>query len=262
MKRTPILLFTLVLVMAAVGAQPAVSQWIDVLSYVRPGGCGWNTFSVITNQGNPWRTYTNAGCDVDERLPGFYITKGNVEFLPDRAHAYNFEQMIYDADWIYLVRDTSWTARCLDNNHVAGMLLFTYENGQWLRGGRHFPRWIQNGQSAPTGWKYIQGVERKDGPGDWSAQEGRWCSAQYAGWTESTVRADLLGGRWVGGDYFSDVLQLQIVGGSGTGDVWWFARGTGLIKFTDGSITEHHDFIQDPYEVIVRIPCWPNPPCM
>ncbi|MEM9599248.1 MAG: hypothetical protein AAGD06_33575 [Acidobacteriota bacterium] len=259
--KSPIVLIALFTALSATAPQTAGAQWIDVLDYVFPNRPNGNTSSVISNHGNPWRTFSNSG-SVGERLSGFYITKGNVEFLPDRAHAYNFEQMIYDHSWIYLVRDTSWTSTCKDNGHVAGMLLFTYENGQWLRGGRHFPRWIQNGHTKSTGSKYIQGVERKDGPGDNGAQEGRWCNAHYSGWTSSDVRADLLGGRTVGGTYFSDVLQLSITGGSGNGDSWWFARGTGLIKFGDGSIAEEHDDIVDPYEVIARVPCWPNAPCM
>ncbi len=256
MKRTCIYLLTLVITIGVINAAPATAQWIDVLSYVRP--CGGNcSFSVITNYGNPWRTFDKA---VGERLPSFFITKGGLDYSTYKA--WNFEQMIYDGSWIYLVRDTSWTAHCSDNGHIAGMLLFTYENGQWLRGGRHFPRWIYNGSQVDTGSKYVQGVERKEGTWDTGAQEGRWCSTPYSGWTSSTVRGDLVGGMWVGNRYFSDVLKLEIVAGAGTGDKWWFAKNTGFIKFTDGSITEYHDFTQDPYEVDVRIPCEPNPPCM
>jgi len=262
MKRLLIVVLALGLIVPLC-ARPAEAQVIDVLSYVFPNPPYGNALSVITQLGNPWRTYSTGGYVWGERLPGFFITKGNAEYLPDgRVLIYNFEEMVYDSEWIYLVRDTSWTSHCQDNGHVVGQLLFVYENGQWLRGGRHFPRWIQPGYPVSTGQKYVQGVERKDGPNDNSVQEGRWCTADYSGWTESTVAGELIGGQTVGGKYFSDVLQLRIVGGSGNGDIWWFAKGYGLIRFTDGSITEYHSSIANPYEVQVRIPCSPNAPCM
>lgn len=245
-----------------VGSASATYNPIDVLSYVKPGGATGAVFSVVTNKGNPWRTFAWAGGSVGERLPGFFITKGNVNYAATPLKAWNFEQMIYDSSWIYLVRDTSWTARCTDNNREAGMLLFTYENNQWLRGGRHFPRFIANGGSMPTGNKYIQGVEKKLNANDTTAQEGRWCAAQFSGWTSSTVRADVLASMSVGGRAFTDVLKLSIVGGSGTGDIWWFAKNVGLIMFTDGSQSESYSGTTNPYEIGVRIPCEPNAPCM
>ncbi len=149
----------------------ATANWtnqIDILSYVKPGGKKGSKHSVISAGGNPWRTFSNSNGNVKERLPGFYITKGNVHpktGVPG-LFAWNFEQMIYDRNWLYLVRDTSWTARCQDNYREAGMLQFTYENGKWLRGGRHFPRYLNKGQSKHTGSKYIQGVEKKMNPRD------------------------------------------------------------------------------------------------
>ncbi|WNG42845.1 hypothetical protein F0U60_01100 [Archangium minus] len=237
---------------------------IDVLSYILPGWPSSSTgikFSNITDKGNPWRTYSNSGGNVGERLNGFFITKGAIDYPYSASKIWNFEQMIYDSNWIYLVRDTSWTSRCSDNNHIAGMLLFTYENNQWLRGGRHFPRFIDDGAKVSTGQKYIQGVERKTNSTD-NAQEGRWCDAQYAGWTSSEIQATLLGQRTLGTTTFNDVLSLKVVGGSGTGDEWWFAKGYGLIRFTDGTQTEQFTKITNPYEVVVRIPCEPSAPCM
>ncbi len=252
---------TLVLLFAAFafsGAQAVSAQWIDVLSYVFPNQSNGNKLAIITNYGNPWRTYSNNGF-VGERLPGFFITKGGAEYNPNNGGiwAYGFEQMIYDTNWIYLVRDTSWTSRCQDNNRAAGMLLFTYENGVFRRGGRHFPRWIQNGHTVNTGMKYIQGVERKETGSD-NNQEGRWCDADYSGWTSSDVKATLLGGGFVGDRWYSDMLELKIVGGSGAPDTWWFAKDYGLVYFDDGNLNEKSSTIQNPYELTARIPCYPS----
>lgn len=246
----------------SVGSASATYNLIDVLSYVKPGGANGVDFSIITNKGNPWRTFSKNNGNIGERLPGFFITKGNVNYNASPLKAWNFEEMIYDSNWIYLVRDTSWTAKCTDNQREAGMLLFTYENSQWLRGGRHFPRFIANGGSVSTGNKYIQGVEKKLNAGDTTAQEGRWCPAQFSGWTSSTIRADILSSVVVGSKTFTDVLKLSVVGGSGTGDAWWFAKGYGFIQFNDGTQSEGHDHIANPYAMDVRIPCEPNAPCM
>lgn len=233
---------------------------IDVLSYVKPGGVNGVNFSVISDKGNPWRTFSKNNGNIGERLPGFFITKGNLDYSTYKA--WNFEQMIYDSQWIYLVRDTSWTSRCFDNWREAGMLVFSLQNGQWVRGGRHFPRYIANGTSVNTGTKYIQGVEKKQNANDHGAQEGRWCNAQYSGSTYSVVRADLLTSHTVGNRTFNDVLKLSITEGSGAGDAWWFAKGYGLIRFGDGNQNERYSFIQNPYEIDVRIPCEPSAPCM
>lgn len=244
------------------GSASASYYPIDVLSYVKPGGATGSIATIVTNKTNPWRTFANAGGSVGERLPGFFITKGNVNYAELPYKAWNFEQMIYDSNWIYLVRDTSWTSKCQDNQREAGMLLFTYENGQWLRGGRHFPRFIANGGTVSTGSKYIQGVEKKLNAGDTGAQEGRWCTANYSGSTYSDVRADVLASYTAGTRTFNDVLRISIVGGSGTGDKWWFAKGVGLIRFGDGTQAERYDSINPDYQLGVRIPCEPNAPCM
>jgi len=243
------------------GSASATYSVIDVLSYVKPGGVNGVNFSTITDKGNPWRTFSYNNGNIGERLPGFFITKGRVFYEENPLRAWNFEQMIYDSSWIYLVRDTSWTAKCLDNNREAGMLLLTYENNQWVRGGRHFPRFIANGSTVSTGNKHVQGVEKKMSPTD-NAQEGRWCNAQYSGTTSSQVRADLVASITLGNRTFTDVLKLSIVGGSGTGDAWWFAKNYGLIKFGDANQSESHSSIADPYALGVRIPCHPNAPCM
>jgi len=49
-----------------------------------------------------------------------------------------------------------------------------------------------------------------------------------------------------------------VIAGAGAGDIWWYARGYGLIRFTDGHITEQFSFKQDNYNVQVHIPCEPN----
>ena len=234
---------------------PTSSTAIDVLSYVLPNAPNGVTFSnIAANTLNPWHTFSNSYFAGHERLPGFFITKGN---LDGNLVAWNFEEMIYDASWIYLVRDTSWTSTC-ENGRPAGMLVFHWDGSQFLRGGRHFPRFITNGGTADTGvTKYVQGVEIKKSPGD-NAQDGRWCQAQFSGFTGSTIRADLLGARTVGNTTFTDVLQLQVIAGAGAGDIWWYARGYGLIRFTDGHITEQFSFKQDNYNVQVHIPCEPN----
>ena len=236
------------------------STSINVLSYVRPGGANGVVFSTITNLGNPWRTFAWNNGNIGERLPGFFITKGNLDY--NTYKAWNFEQMIYDSSWIYLVRDTSWTSTCKDTGREAGMLLFTNVNGQWLRGGRHFPRFIANGASVSTGEKFIQGVRKKKDPSDNEPNEGQWCDAHYSGPTSSTVRADLLSSYSVGGRTFTDVLKLSITGGSGMDDVWWFAKGYGLIRFSGPGLGERFQKFENPYEIGVRIPCEPNSPCM
>jgi hypothetical protein len=238
---------------------------IDVLSYVKPGDANGVRFSIVTNLGNPWRTFSKNNGNLGERLPGFYITKGNVHVVNNATKAWNFEQMIYDSTWIYLVRDTSWTAKCLDVNPQieAGMLLLTYENGQWLRGGRHFPRFIRNGGTAFTGNKLIQGTRKKKSPTHNVQQEGAWCSAEFSGVTSSTMRAELVSSYVVGNRTFFDVLKLSTAGGSGEGDAWWFAKGYGLIRFSGpNGFNEQHSHITNPYEVDVRIPCEPQAPCM
>ena len=235
-------------------------QTIDVLSYILPGAPVGVQFSVITDKGNPWRTFSNSGGNVNERLPGFYLTKGNVDYTTLKA--WNFEEMIYDSQWIYLVRDTSWTKKCIDNQREAGMLLFTLQNNQWVRGGRHFPRFVANVGSADTGEKFIQGVEKKRNPQDLTAQEGRWCLAESSGKTASTVRGELVPYVVIGGRAFNDVLKLSIISGSGTNDAWWFAKGIGFVKFTDGNQTELYSKLQNPYAMGVRIPCEPGPACM
>lgn len=244
-----------------VGSASANYTAIDVLSYVKPGGSNGVDFSIVTDKDNPWRTFSYNNGNIGERLPGFFITKGKVIYEnPERA--WNFEQIIYDSTWIYLVRDTSWTAKCLDNHREAGMLLFTYENNQWVRGGRHFPRFIANGGTVATGSKYIQGVEKKLSPTDNTGQEGRWCNAEYSGTTSSQIRADLVPSLTLGNRTFIDVLKLSVVGGSGSDDAWWFAKHYGLIQFKDGNQSESHSHITDPYAIGVRIPCHPNAPCM
>lgn len=236
---------------------------LDILSYVLPNWPQSQTGSIDTNQtnkGNYWRTYSNPGGDVSERFPGFYITKGGIDYAYADNKMWYFEQMIYDYEWIYLVRDTSWDAKCNDNKHVAGQLLFTYENNQWFRGGRHFPRFITNGGTKATGSKYVQGVERKLNLAD-PAQEGRWCTTPSSGFTSSKVYAEWIGRVKVGDKNFGNVLKLKIIEGSGQNDEWWFAKGYGLIYFTDGSQTESYQNLLPNFKVIVRIPCEPNPPC-
>ena len=234
---------------------------IDVLSYILPfhenGSANGGTHALITDPGNAWRTFSPGG-NVGERLPGFYLTKGKVY----GNDAWNFEQMIYDNNWIYLVRDTSWTAKCLDNNREAGMLLFTYEYGEWKRGGRHFPRFIENGTSIWTGNKFIQGVEKKLHPKDTTAQEGRWCNAEHSGTTTTEIQAELSASEIVGGDLYNDVLKLRAIGGSGEGDEWWFAKNVGLIHFHDNDSSESAAQLVDPHEIGVRIPCGAATPCM
>lgn len=234
---------------------------LDVLSYVLPNWPSSNTGSprtIITDKTNNWRTYANAGGGVGERLNGFFITKGGIDWNYSATVMWNFEQMIYDSQWIYLVRDTSWTDRCLDNNHLAGQLLFTYENNQWLRGGRHFPRSVNNGRSRDTGLKWIQGVQRAENMGDTSG-EGRWCDTPHdsvgVGQVSSTVQGEWIGRKTLGDRTFDDVLSLKIVDGSGAGDDWWFAKGFGLVRFTDGSQTERYDSNNPNYPITVRIPC-------
>jgi hypothetical protein len=234
---------------------PSSSTVIDVLSYVLPNTPNGVVFSNITNLGIPWHTFSSSYFTDHERLPGFFITKGN---LDASLVAWNFEEMIYDSNWIYLVRDTSWTATCTDDSSPAGMLVFHWNGSQYLRGGRHFPRFINNGGTIDTGvTKYVQGVEIKKSPTD-NAQDGRWCPTAYSGLTSSSIRADLLGARTVGNTTFADVLQLRVVGGSGTPDTWWYAHGYGFIRFTDGNITEQFSFKKDPYNVQVHIPCDPT----
>lgn len=239
------------------------SSQIDVLSYVKPGGANGVAFSIITNRGNPWRTFSKNNGAINERLPGFYITKGNQHPVSQPTKAWNFEQMIYDDTWIWLVRDTSWTSKCTDTNREAGMLLLTNVNGQWVRGGRHFPRFIANGGSVSTGDKLIQGVRKKSSPTDNEPNEGKWCNAQYSGTTNSVVRADLVPSLTVGNHTFTNVLKLSITSGSGTGDAWWFAKGDGLVKFAGpGLAGEEYNSKADPYAMDVRIPCEPSAPCM
>lgn len=245
---------------------------VDVLSYVLPNwpySVTGSEYSVVTDKVNYWRTFSNPSGDVSERLPGFYITKGGIDWNWDTCEPpapenymsimWNFEEMIYDSQWIYLVRDTSWTSTCIDNGHIAGMLLFTDDNGQQLRGARHFPRFLANGGSIVADSKYIQGVERKENTCDSDAQECRWCDAQYAGGpTSSTVQVELAGTVNVNGHNLSDVLKIRIIGGSGTGDEWWFAKDKGLVKFTDGNQTELFDGWVD-YPVTIRTPpCYPD----
>jgi hypothetical protein len=249
---------------------------IDVLSYVLPNwpqSVTGTTYTVVTNKGNYWRTYSNPGGDVGERLPGFFITKGGIDwewyqypgFPPnfDKILWY-FEEMIYDSQWIYLVRDTSWDKKCLQGTkHICGQLLFTYDWGsaQWLRGGKHFPRFLANGGQKVADSKYVQGVERRENMADTTAQEGSWCNAENSGWTESTVYGELVGTLTLNGRTFGDVLIIKIISGSGAGDRWWFAKGYGLIYFRDNTQTEYYaDWTN--YPVTVRIPCYPNPPCM
>ncbi|MEM9557122.1 MAG: hypothetical protein AAGC60_22885 [Acidobacteriota bacterium] len=236
-------------------------QQIDVLSYILPTYPTGGNHAVITNKTNPWRTFSNPGGNVGERLPGFFITKGWVNYA-DPIKAWSFEQMIYDSEWIYLVRDTSWTSTC-SNGNEAGMLLFTYEGGQWKRGGRHFPRYINEGQIKESGSKYVQGVEKSIDPYiPLNPLEGQWCTAMYSGWTGTSIQADLSTAEYVGGTWYNDVLKLRAVGGSGDDDEWWFAKGIGLIRFDDGNQTEWATSINWDYKIGVRIPCEPNAPCM
>lgn len=240
---------------------------LDVLPYILPNYPGSTLGSpntVVTDKTNNWRTYSTGG-NMNERLPGFFITKGGIDWTWTMQPGFqtihwNFEQMIYDGAWIYLVRDTSWDRLCTDNWHLAGQLVLTYENGQWLRGGRHFPRTIVNGGTRDTGWKYIQGVQRAEHHAD-TAGEGRWCPAQNSGWAASTIYGEWIGRQTVGDRTFGDVLKLRTAGGAGAGDEWWFARGPGLIRFTDGSQSERHETTAFNYPVTVRIPCYPNAPC-
>lgn len=241
---------------------------LDVLPYVLPNyppAFTGTPNTVVTDKTNNWRTYSNANGNVGERLPGFYLTKGGIDWTWTTQPGFqtihwNFEQMIYDSQWIFLVRDTSWTARCANNNHLAGQLLFTYENGQWLRGGRHFPRTVVNGGTRDTGSKYVQGVQRAENHND-TAGEGSWCNTPFSGWTSSTVYGEWIGRQTVGNRTFNDVLRLYIAAGSGASDEWWFARGTGMILFNDGSQIERHASTANNFPVTVRIPCYPNAPC-
>ncbi len=141
------------------------------------------------------------------------------------------------------------------------MLWFTLRNGQWLRGGEHFPRFITNGGTVVTDQRYVQGVEKKLGPNDNTQLEGTWCDAQHRGWSESTIHAQLLSSFTVGGRTFNDVLRLSVVAGGGEGDGWWFAKGFGLIQFQKGSKREEYRSV-DQFPLTVRIPCHPNAPCM
>jgi hypothetical protein len=250
---------------------------IDVLSYVLPNwpqSVTGTTYTVVTNRGNYWRTYSNPGGDVGERLPGFFITKGGIdwEWCNDNPCPPNydkimwyFEEMIYDSEWIYLVRDTSWDKKCEPpgTKHICGQLLFTYDWGsaQWLRGGKHFPRFLANGGHKVADSKYVQGVERRENMADTTAKEGMWCKAENSGWTESTIYAELIGTRTLNGRTFNDVLKIKIIGGSGEGDRWLFAKGYGLIQFRNSILNEKYAQWTN-YPVTVRIPCYPGLPCM
>lgn len=233
---------------------------IDVLSYVRPGGIHGLPSAVMTNKENPWRTFSYNNGDLNERLPGFFITKGNVDWPTGKA--WNFEQMMYDSAWIYLVRDTSWTSHCIADGAPVGMLLFVDGPSGPLRGGRHFPRHIANGATVNTGQKRIQGVKKKTGPAHQLTDEGAWCEAEHAGWTSSDVRADVYATATIGGKALENVLKLSIVGGSGNQDAWWFAQGIGLVQFRDANQQEYLNRIENLLEIGVRIPCEPLAPCM
>lgn len=233
---------------------------IDVLSYVRPGGIHGLRSAVMTNKENPWRTFSYNNGDLNERLPGFFITKGNVDWQTGKA--WNFEQMMYDSAWIYLVRDTSWTSHCLADGAPVGMIQFVEEGATQVRGGRHFPRRIVNGATVNTGLKRIQGVKKKTGPAHNLPDEGAWCEAAHSGWTSSDVRADVHAKALIGGKTFENVLKLSIVGGSGNLDSWWFAHGIGLVKFQDATQIEYLNRIENLLEIGVRIPCEPLTPCM
>lgn len=234
---------------------------IDVLSYVRPGGIHGLRSAVTTNMTNPWRTYSFNGGDVGERLPGFFITKGNVNW--NTGQVLEFEQMIYDNNWIYLVRDTSWRSHCLADSAPVGMIQFINQGGVQVRGGRHFPRRIINGGTIATGEKRIQGVKKKS---NWTTptppDEGTWCDAMYSGWTSSQIRADIYAALMIGGKHVENVLKLSTVGGSGNGDAWWFAHGIGLVQFKDDGMLEYMIAVDYPRDYVARIPCEPGPPCM
>ncbi len=236
---------------------------IDVLSYVYPKDSSGNDldFTVDTKAngaaGNHWRTHSDYY--GEESLPGFFITKGGTDY--NTGEAYNFEHMIYDSEWIYLVRDTSWDRRCHDNGHLVGQLLFRNEGG-WKRGGPHFPRFIPNNQSRKTGSKYVQAVERKQNAGDTQAIEGRWCDADNTGRTSSEIKAQIIPSITIGGRKFHDVLKLSVVGGSGTDDGWWFAKNFGLVRFSDANLTEEYSKTTQGFLLEIRMPCSPGPHCM
>jgi hypothetical protein len=233
---------------------------IDVLSYVRPGGIHGLRSAVTTNKVNPWRTYSYNNGMIGERLPGFFITKGSADW--ETGKVLQFEQMIYDNDWIYLVRDTSWDSKCISDMAPVGMIQFIQQGPTQVRGGRHFPRRIESGASVDTGPKRIQGVKKMY---DWSfvpLDEGDWCEAVHSGWSTSVVRADVHTAWMIGGKRVENVLRLSILDGVGAGDNWWFAHGIGLVQFKDEEQLEYMIAVDYPRDYVARIPCEPGPPCM
>ena len=159
----------------------------------------------------------------------FYITK-------DPAGA-GFEHWSVNGQWFRIHRDTTWAfnagsewcdVQCRSDNHPgncaqrwagdsADYAFTVYRARDDSEGAPWYPRCVTAGQTFTTYFKstsaHLVGCAG--------------CTTNFDGDTEHTVHVNRLA-NWEG---FADVLQMDILGGSGTGESYSYARGVGWVGF-------------------------------
>ncbi len=202
----------------------------DVVAYTVPD-CNYGGPNNQMNDGEQFQTVTlrNGG----DR--GYYFVKS--------ADGKGFEEWRFDDSWVRIRRDTTWAFYngsdwCDMTCSMDPPCLHRWagDQGDWAAteyqdtsstavAAPMYKRCVADGEDFSTSY-VVAAMHLAD---------CSTCQAKYTGSTGHSVHVSHLGS-WHGMD---DVLQMQITGGSGSGEAYFYAKGRGWIGFTLGA-TEHY----------------------
>jgi hypothetical protein len=231
----PLALLTPLLALAAVD-RPADA--VELLPYFLPSAANANVV-IQLNTGEYFQTIAVPG-PVGRFLGRMYLVKN-----PTGS---NYEEFAWDANFIYHLKDTSWSTAnnvnvtCKDTANLNKEAAFTLVDtvtvdgndpcaGNWqtlLRnseGGKWVKRSMVVGETFVNARSVFSLAE----------DSCQCCNTDHDGHTESTMRFNRQEMKSFplanGTTWTVDVVEFEVTAGSGLGDKFWYGRDLGLIAF-------------------------------
>lgn len=217
------LVVTLVSVLWSGAADAAVTY--DMLDYMRHDTAGIvNNLTIRINGQNTNQIQMIGDYKVGPKR--FYITKNW-----NGSGATEFEEFEWDANYIYLVRDTSWQQHAWCDGQDTSFELWTngVNRGAWI------PRYVTSGMVYTTPMFEIRA--RKEGgscatcnsayDSDGAQNNARRIRATH--WNSITLNTHVL----------YDIVQISVLDGPGMGEEYFFSKTLGWVGYRDPAMASY-----------------------